>query len=753
MGIAGVGITLASAILLTALSYRFTLRPMKSVPRHVLTVIRFLFFTTLIFCLCRPTVTRRQNITDHGKRTIAVLIDDSSSMTQKALSGKTRFAQACGFWEHTLKPLSDQFDFKLYQFAQEIHPVESFKPSGSTVVSATHLYENITEWNNAFSDQNLSGVICMTDGIDTSDNSFDGAIGALSRSSIPHVFIPITTPVAGASFAAFRKLEVERVAKLNTQTPVTLVTATSGDEQSVLSVFEGDNVIYQASMPATGNPITRTHTFELSITQSGTHRYTAQIKQKDKVMAQTDWSVEGSSGDYVKALLYQGGLDWGTRYLRGVFDRDSRSELTVAFAPNAFPSHMNAERNETHLPDIETLSAYDVVIILNMQEDQMGEEMENTLRKFVSGGGSLLFIIANTLDAQAYINSPLEEFLPVEFESITDSSAYDSKTAQFLESMDSYRNAARSIRSTQSDGSIETHLVPPEMHPFQLTETGKRSHIFSYLTKTSAETIFHMPAFQDFALVKKCKPGARILAVHPELTVNHSPRILLAQQQFGDGQVAVLATDPLWRWKLSSPSSDLSFDEFWKGFMAWLGAGHIHATYWDIPQDSILPDIPVDCLLNLSSRTQVPTKNLRATLTDTTTGKTSRLGLSEINPFKFKITFTPQAGHQYQVKALNGTELITESFLTCQMNNADHKELRDLKPEVGVLRQLSSASFKHEFASIDSSRDWAHWIPEEITDNAPIKTEVHLWHKSWVFLIMLTLFMGELIVRRKYKLV
>jgi uncharacterized membrane protein len=755
LGIPGVAIALLAALLLAILSYRFTPRVIRKGPKAALACLRFIFFATLLFCLCRPTITKKQVVQEQKKKTIAVMVDESSSMMQETLSGTTRFEKARTYWERNLKPLSDQYTFELYTFGQNIQPVNEFKPSTPPSFTPTQLYQQITQWNEMFPAQGIEGVICMTDGIDTASmQSLEETIQSLSSSALPHAFVPIPTAVPGPPYAAFRKLEVAPVAKINTRTPVTLVTSTSGKihgEKTILTVLDGQTEIYQAEIPASGNVTTRTHTFDLSIDRPGTHRYLAHIKAGDEVLAHTEWSVTGSQNDSLKVLLYQGGLDWGTRYLRGAFDRDTRSELTVSFAPNAFPALMASEREESLFPSIDTLSSYDVVIILKMEREQIADEMEATLREFVSNGGSLLFIIANTLDAQAYIGSPLEAFLPVEFESIN-TSDHDSKTAQFLQTMDAYRTASRTIKSSQSDGTVELRLDAPPLYPFQLTEEGQRCPIFSYLSDNKTGTNPDMPQFQDFALVRKRKPGARVLAVHPDLTTQDSQRILLAQQTFGKGQVAVLATDPLWRWKLTSPSDDPSYDDFWKSTLAWLGAGQVHAGFWDIPSTGISPKTPVECTLNISSRSTVRRTQLRAELTDMTTDESLPLALKAIDLTHYTTTFTPAAGHAYRLQAFHGTEMLAESHASCPTAGG-HKELQALHPDINALHRLAAASIRHEFISFDQSYDWENWLPEQPTETDPIKTQNHLWHKPWIFLLMLALFLGELIIRRTYKLV
>lgn len=743
-----VGLLLTFLLLLAAIlcSYRFSRQNIAPKRRVLPAILRLSFCTLLLLCLARPTRIEERTINKGGKQTVAVLIDDSTSMRRASLSGSSRFETAHTYWKRNLEPLADRYTFQCFQFGHDLRPASPFQTQTTNGFSGTALYHNLAQWNATLGHQGIDAVICMTDGIDTTETSPTAAADRLRQTDLPHAFIPITAPVKAEPSIAFRKVEVQPLAKTDSQVTMNLVVASSGGfgpTPPTLALFDGKTEIYRGPLDLpTDQPATRVYPFNLSIQSEGLHHFRAEIDLPNKRMAQTEWSVEGTAEETLKVLLYQGGLDWGTRHIRDVFARDPRTDLTVEFAPNAFPALMESARNEKQFPSLATLSQYDVVIILKMRNEQIENQMNEALQAYVSSGGSLLFLIANTLDAQAYINSPLETFLPVEFESINKTPQNNRRKLEQL------RRRLNAYGRPQHNRKIGTRLDTPTLCAFNLTEEGQRNPIFAFLNDPDVHNPL-IPHFQDFALVRNRKPGARVLAEHPTARSDSAKRILMATQTFGKGLVAVLATDPLWRWKLNINSHNPSYDEFWKSMMTALGAGRFHTPYWDRPTQCPVPDTPLSCTLNNVRSGLSPT----AHLIDLDTQTTNRLPLAVSDtPLAYTTTFTPQAGKHYRLQAVaNGTKL-AESILSCAPA-VGHRELQDLKPNLKQLQQFAATSHRHTLVPPDQNFDWTDWLPAARQNHKTIQTRHPLWHRPWLFALLLTLFLTELILRRKNKLV
>ncbi|NOY75324.1 MAG: hypothetical protein GXP32_05990 [Kiritimatiellaeota bacterium] len=116
----GMLVLLAVVLLIIAaviLSYRFSLRNMTGKQRFILTVVRVSTFTLIFFCLCDPRVVMEKKINLSGKRKIAVIFDNSSSMCRKGFSGKSRMDDALTYWRNNFKKAGSGYDFSFFSFA------------------------------------------------------------------------------------------------------------------------------------------------------------------------------------------------------------------------------------------------------------------------------------------------------------------------------------------------------------------------------------------------------------------------------------------------------------------------------------------------------------------------------------------------------------------------------------------------------------------------------------------------------------
>ena len=70
------------------------------------------------------------------------------------------------------------------------------------------------------------------------------------------------------------------------------------------------------------------------------------------------------------------------------------------------------------------------------------------------------------------------------------------------------------------------------------------------------------------------RPGASVLAVTGG--PGGTPRALVAVQRFGDGRSMIFTGEAVWRWRMLLPSTDLSYERFWRQAVRWLAHCRIH---------------------------------------------------------------------------------------------------------------------------------------------------------------------------------
>jgi len=763
------GVIVAAIIIAIAiiLSYKLSIKKLQSKAKYSLALIRTTIVILLLICLCNPRKIREKTVKPpEKKKKIAVVFDTSSSMCKKGFSNKTRIQAAMDFYNKNIANKSADYQCSLFQFNENFQKINSINQLQTKLkpIRKTMLFDAISKWIPKFAAENFDGVICFTDGVDLSGKSPDKIKNILENSFISHRFIETDTILPGMPYAKFSRLESQTSVKIGSEVSVTGVVSISGlKKNSKLDVTVQETTkgkekknIYSKQL----NIISPTHhsTFiklNIPINEVGTHSFLAELKQKNKLLSKVAWSIRGIPKEKVKILLYQGGLDWGTRFIRGVAALEKEDfSLNVRFAPGAFgKTKLLMPGLIASFPNKTELEKYDIVVVMKMRREQILPSVEKNLNYFVKNGGALLFITPNSTNAREYASSPIENLLPVEFSNFSkkgNSEKIDKKTADFLNKMKKYRSSVTRKHNSAS-GKRYSVKVPP-LTQIKLSEEGKISPIFKFIGNqwTKGKKI-SLPKFQDFALITREKPGAVVLAVHPNFTNKGKNRILLAVQQYGKGRTAVLATDPLWSWKLSLDSKDPSYNQFWKQFLGWLTPGRNKKPYWNFPsailtvgkEESIELKIPSSYIKNL--------KNLTYRMNDLNADSVTILNLKKTKSNEYYVKIKPQHEGIFKLIAEKDKQPVAETIFTAT-SQSGKKELQLLKPATETIEVLANTSFA-SMQTVSEPFNMKIWLPNEKSiQSETIRKEIPLWNNAWLFSIILTLFLADLIIRRRFKL-
>jgi len=185
----------------------------------------------------------------------------------------------------------------------------------------------------------------------------------------------------------------------------------------------------------------------------------------------------------------------------------------------------------------EQLAQFKVAILGNMGAETLGEERAKSLVKFVDEGGSLVLLGGDEAwSVRGYSATALKELLPF-----------------------------------QNDGS--------EPQESNLTATlTKDGQTHPALKSLAAKWTKPMPVLSIFP-VSKVSPGATTV-----MTANEQP--LIVTQRFGQGKVAAILSNSLWRWQLEPGQKD-EYLAFWDGLIQWLmpQALDISAASFDLSAD------------------------------------------------------------------------------------------------------------------------------------------------------------------------
>ena len=745
-GIEGLIAVSAVALIAIFVSYYFTLRKLSLKPKVALSIIRIFMVALFIFCLSNPRIIEKEKTAPIKKQKIAVLIDSSASMLKKGFWNKIRFEEAKKYFEEKINIANTKYDFNLYSFNKKIKKVNNFNaPISKDIDSQTHLFNALEFATNSFVNDGIKGVITLTDGIDTSGETSNKILSSLESSPLKFAYVPITTSIYSPPLVNFEKIESESIARVGTESPITVLfrtTSFSKNQEFNLIVKEGDNIINTREFKAKDeNSSLNVINFNIPIKKEGNQIYTAEIESNEEKLSSTSWSIKGVQNKKVSVLLYQGRLDWGTRYIKGVFDKDENISIDIRFAPNSFGKGFKEDTMNVKFPRVKDFNKYDVVIMLNLKQEQISKDLEKKLSDYLNKGGSILFVVANSEIAKEFSSSPIEKLLPVNFSFKSNDKKMDYKTKIFLEKMKNYRTTQslsylRNVRSKK--------LSLPPLSSFKLTKYGMESPMFNFAGNDTQAAKMIIPQFIDCAIIDKAKPGATVLAVHPQLN-----RILFATQKYGKGRSAILATDLLWQWRLTLSSKDFSYDNFWQSLIGWLGVRQGNQPSWVLASSIYNPKRKDEIKFYLPKNYKYSFNEIKFNAIQNNLEE--QVVLSSSKEENIYITdFSPKKGKNYILQAIIDNETIASTCINGPPDTVA-KELKILKADLETLKDLTISS---NGIVVDTKKefDWEKWLPDSVKSVSRIK-ENNLWHKNWIFILILSLYIMELIIRRKIKLV
>jgi hypothetical protein len=250
----------------------------------------------------------------------------------------------------------------------------------------------------------------------------------------------------------------------------------------------------------------------------------------------------------VKVLYVENVPRWEFKFLLRAFQRDKMVEptfhliegdkKTLEAGPPFIPAFPNTRKE---------VFAYDLIVIGDVDSKFFTAEQREWIREFVEKGGGLVLIAGKKHAPASYLNTPIGDMLPVEFE-------------------------AKSFP-------VVEELRPLEYHP-QLSTLGQLHPLMSLSQSRDENTEIwkKLPGWYWHYPVKKLKPAAMSLLEHPKEEIEAEggkkrPMPLMAIQQYGKGQVFFSGVDETWRWRFNE--AETYFGRFWGQIVYAIGLSNV----------------------------------------------------------------------------------------------------------------------------------------------------------------------------------
>ena len=247
----------------------------------------------------------------------------------------------------------------------------------------------------------------------------------------------------------------------------------------------------------------------------------------------------------VKVLMIEESPRWEFRYLQSVLLRDRRLEVKC-WLQEGDPAIAEGEGTpyvKAFPATKEELFKYDLVVIGDVDPKSLGEAPMTWLSEFVTKfGGAVLFVAGNKHNPAAYRGTVLEKMLPVEL----------SET-------------------------VAKQTGPERPTTLELTAQGRTSPMMKLSPKDDENVAIwkRFPKIYWVARVARAKPAAQVLLQDSDATkaTRFGKMPVVAQQQYGLGQVLYVGTDNTWRWRKNA--DDRFYPILWGQITQKLGLSHL----------------------------------------------------------------------------------------------------------------------------------------------------------------------------------
>ncbi len=721
-----------------------------------------------LLALCLLELTWIQSIPKAGKNIVAIVADNSRSLSVKESPSENSRAEQLRELLHSDNPststfvdhIESQFQVRRFALDSKLTPLASFGELDQAG-PASRLNSGLSDLANRYDGQPLSAVVILTDG-----NHTDAAID-LSSASLPPVFVVHPGGGMPSKDLAIGTVLITESAFEDSPITVEVHLTSRGYPQATASLYrqgEATEPVASQLVRFEGESSKKVR-FTFRPTQLGVSFYRIEVAtdapETEATLANNERiiAVEQNTGPH-RILYLSGRPNWDFKFFRRALHQDQSFKLSALqrIAKREPKFQWRGRSGEESNPlfrgfdrEDET-EGYDepVLVRLVVQDD----ELANGFPTYAEGLYPYKAVVIDDLEA--------DFFTPDQQELLETFVAKRGGSVLFLGGSESFADGGY-------DDSLFTDLLPvylgagsaPVAADHQLRMGLTREGMLEFwlrlrqLEAQEKARLRNMASFTSVSQVRATKPGASLYAtVQNAETGATIPAI--AVQRFGAGKVAACMIGDMWRWGFLEPNQANDRDKLWRQFMR-------HLTV-DVP-DRIR--IQVDSGEADSQEKQIkvwlknekfdPQYNGQITLTVTDpSGEiyTFPANPDDVEPGLYRGVFLANQDGGYTVRAvakpLNDGQLTWHPVETGWAINRDAEEYRTL----GINRAWSEQITQQTGGQIidaDQVDDLVDLIASTEVPEVEIKT-TPIWHTPWLLIAAILCFVGEWAIRRNNSL-
>jgi len=445
--------------------------------------------------------------------------------------------------------VAPRFRTEVFRFGDRLVPAEAATLSATD--RRTELGAALQAVRDRYRGRPVAGILVLTDGGD--NGSVDAAAAAAGGA-------PVFPLGIGPRFAT-RDREVVSVTAAESilsdamvDVGVSAVSHGFGIAPIELRLLENGRAIdHRTVTPAAeGAPVTEV--FRVAPNRDLPTVYTVEIPSaSDEPVAENNArsALVPAAGRPKRVLLVQGAPGFEHSFLRRAWSTDRGLEIDAVVRKGRDDSgaetfYVQAPQSRANAllggyPNTrEALFAYDAIVLANVDPDLLTAAQLTLTRAFVAErGGGLLVLGARGFQRQGLRDTPLEDVLPLD---VGD------------------RGGTGVVQASASPGRNRVVLTPAgASHPVMQLGTDAESNDKRWAA---------VPPLAAISPLGGAKPGANVLAVTGG--PGGAPRALVAVQRFGEGRSMIFTGEASWRWRMLLPTTDQSYERFWRQAVRWL---------------------------------------------------------------------------------------------------------------------------------------------------------------------------------------
>jgi hypothetical protein len=208
-----------------------------------------------------------------------------------------------------------------------------------------------------------------------------------------------------------------------------------------------------------------------------------------------------------------------------------------------------------------------------------------------------------------------------------------------------------------------------------------------------------------------------------------------------------------WRWRMLMPSTDRSYEFFWRQAARWLVASAPDPVSVAVPEGAEPGDaVEIDVDARDATFTPAADATVDASLTDPA-GNRAPLTLrhDSSSPGRFTAAIRPDRSGLYrvQVDGKRGTRPLGSADRWFYVGGSD-REFADPRLNEAYLRRVSRAS-GGRFVYANQAAELVSWLQTAVPQTAEPERR-DLWHQPWAFGMVIALLSAEWILRRRWGL-